>query len=76
MTSSTFLGIAESIARRDRLPNAEIAKFVLWLAPQLENANFDWKIVDGWLKKRGLASDHADLVVRWRSVIDGTSYYG
>ena len=49
MTSSTYLGIAESIARRDRLPNGDIAPFVLWLAPQLGNPAFDWAVVDRWL---------------------------
>ena len=76
MTSALYLGIAEGIARRDRLPNADIAPFVLWLAPQLENATFDWKIVDRWLAKRGLVADHADLVTHWRSHVEGTFRYG
>lgn len=76
MTSSTYLGIAESVARRDRLPNGDIAPFVLWLAPQLENRDFDWKTVDRWLAKRGLSGDHADLVDHWRSIVDGTYRYG
>lgn len=76
MTSSTYLGIAESIARRDRLPNGDIAPFVLWLAPQLGNPAFDWAVVDKWLKKRGLEADHADLVAHWRHMVNGTFHYG
>ena len=76
MTSSTYLGIAEAVARRDSLPNGDIAPFVLWLAPQLEKASFDWNVVDKWLDARGLASNHADLVVRWRQLVGGTFHYG
>ncbi|MBM3679705.1 MAG: hypothetical protein FJW96_17805 [Actinobacteria bacterium] len=72
MTSSTYLGIAESVARRNRLPNADLAPFVLWLAPQLESPTFDWTIVDRWLAKRGLVADHADLVQHWRGLVEGT----
>lgn len=76
MTSSTYLGLAEAVARRDSLPNRDIAPFVLWLAPQLEKATFDWKVVDKWLTARGLESNHADLVVRWRQIVGGTFHYG
>lgn len=76
MISSTYLGIAEGIARRDRLPNADIAPFVLWLAPQLEDPTFDWTTVDRWLTRRGITGNHADLVDRWRAMVEGTFHYG